>query len=204
MFSWILLGYTVRLRAAPQPLQRPFKSENETVKRAKTKRGAADAQHSVEGKKRRNHHAQMSALSSFFPDDPDQLAFSRHISHPATKEMKIYFDVSGVSSVFLYSLHVTKPEINLQRSWFITSGSLNQWFPNFLSQITLTAKFKCPDTTLNGHCFGLTALGTDLFYSPLLTQICLNWTQFWFQIYKIWTWNCSDLELSQIRLSGFV
>lgn len=31
------------------PLQQPLKSENETAKRAKTKRRAADAQHSVEG-----------------------------------------------------------------------------------------------------------------------------------------------------------
>lgn len=45
--SWILLGYTVRLRAAAQPLQQ--RSEDETVKRAETERRAAAARHSVEG-----------------------------------------------------------------------------------------------------------------------------------------------------------
>lgn len=89
-----MLGYTVGLRAASQPLR--YNLSTKTAERAKTKRRAGDAQHSVEGE---NHHTQMSRLSRLS---------RRSISVQSTKEINAQSNLrrrhQGEKGVFLYNL----------------------------------------------------------------------------------------------------
>lgn len=112
-----------------------------------------------------------SRLRSFRPDNPDQLAFSRHVSRPATKRkprsVKCTSPVWERWFFFLqFCLHVTTPEINLQHS----CGSLHQWFPTFMVRKLLK---------LNGLSFDLMGIDPNMSTLRLISNQDVLWTQPW-------------------------
>lgn len=106
MGLWILLEYSVGLRAAPGPLRRPLTFEDETVKRVKKKRRAVGAQRRAEGETHRGLSRR-----------PEHINAPSHPRHLVRKVWAVHFDVT--------------PETNLKHSWFTTRGRSDRSFTTF-------------------------------------------------------------------------